>query len=371
MNDVLAPKTLGVFFTYGVSVSLWKKQGMLAREISLYRALRGNPFEKIYFFTYALEDADLLAQLKEMKIVVCAKKSRMPNFLYSFLLPFLYKTQLRDCSVYKTTQMFGSWTAVLAKWMYKKPLFVRAGFALSTNLRGQGWGKRMLARGVEYLALKNADQVLVTTDTIKNLYEKFTNRITVIPNFVDTKLFVPSDEMLGGKIRILFVGRLSYEKNIANLILAVKNKANFQLNIIGVGPERVKLEALARGAAATIHFLGSVAYKKLPEYFAAADIFVLPSLFEGHPKVLVEAMAAGLPIVGTRVRGIETLIEDHVTGILVGTRSDEIRRGIEEIVEDAVLRENLKRNARVYAEEHFGFEKIVELEREVYRKVLC
>lgn len=370
MNESVKPKILGVFFTYGVSASMWKKQGMLSREISLYQALLQNPFEKIYFFTYGLEDPEVIVSLKEMGIMVKEKKSILPNFLYSLLLPLLYKTELSECSVYKTTQMFGSWTAVLAKWIYKKPLLVRAGFALSTNLRGQGFLKRLLARAVEIFALNNADQVLVTTNAIRDLYAKSTSRIQVIPNFVDTNLFVPNREVLGGKIRLLFVGRLSYEKNIENLILAIKNKANFQLTLVGEGPDRKKLEALALGSAATIHFVGSVLYEKLPEYYAGADIFVLPSLFEGHPKVLVEAMAAGLPIVGTRVRGIETLIEDHVTGILVGTDSDDIRKGIEEIGENTVLRENLKRSARAYAEAHFGFENIVGLEREVYRKFI-
>ncbi len=364
-------KILGVFFTSGVSVSMWKKQGMLSREVSLYQNLVGNPFEKIYFFTYGVEDPDVIAQLQVINIFVMQKKSWLPNILYSFVLPFVYARELRECAVYKTTQVFGSWTAVIAKWLYKKPLVVRAGFALSTNLRRQGWLSRLLARGIEYVALKAADVVIVTTEAIKDLYKKITDRITIIPNFVDTKLFVPNVEALGGKIRVLFVGRLSYEKNIAQLIAALKRKANFQLNIIGDGPERKNLEAAAVGAEATIHFVGSVSYEKLPAYFAASDVFVLPSLFEGHPKVLVEAMAAGLPIVGTRVRGIETLIDDRVTGVLVGTTSEEIRRGIEEVVENAALRSSLKRNAREYAVAHFGFEKIVELEREVYREVLC
>lgn len=370
MSDIGTEKILGVFFTYGVSASMWKKQGMLSREISLYQALKNNPFEKIYFFTYGVEDEEVILHLNEMGIEVKEKKTWLPNFLYSFFLPLFYKKELRACSVYKTTQMFGSWTSVLAKWLYKKPLFVRAGFALSTNLRGQGFLKRLLARAVEYFALKNADQVLVTTDAIRDLYAQKTNRIMVIPNFVDTHLFVPRMEALAREIRLLFVGRLSYEKNIGNLIVAIKNKANFQLTLVGDGPDRKKLEDLALGSAATIHFVGSVSYEKLPEYYAAADIFVLPSLFEGHPKVLVEAMAAGLPIVGTRVRGIETLIEDHVTGILVGTGSDELRAGIEEIVENALLRESLKRSAREYAEAHFSFEKIVELERGSYRKFI-
>ena len=361
---------LGVFFTYGVSLSTWQKQGMLSREVSLYTALQPKPFQKVYFFTYGKESPELVEEMAAQGIEVKRKQSTLPMFLYSLVLPFLYKKELKECTVYKTTQVFGSWTAVIATWLYRKPLVVRAGFALSTNLRSEGWFARFFARRIESVSLRVADQVMVTTENIKNYYQKFTQRITVIPNFVDIHLFAPTEKKKDQRVHLLFVGRLSLEKNIGNLLFAIKDMENVTLTLIGEGDTRRDLEDLALGARAEIRFVGSVPHEDLPRYFAAADIFVLPSLFEGHPKVIVEAMASGLPIVASDVRGINTLLEHGKTGLLTATSSQAIRFGIETLVNDPLKREALGKNARLEAEKEFSFEKIVTAEKALYQRYL-
>jgi glycosyltransferase involved in cell wall biosynthesis len=370
MKESENQKILGVFFSYGVGVSTWKKQGMLSREISLYEALAGATFEKVYFFTYTKEDPVVVKKLSQQGIFVKQKKYALPNFLYSIFLPIIYKKEMRECAVYKTTQIFGSWSAVFAKWLYKKPLLVRAGFALSHNLRTQTWLAKMIAKTIEVFSLFCADAIVVTTESIKDFYTKYAKKITVIPNFVDTDLFAPSPKFLSERINLLFVGRLSPEKNIGNLIFAIKDILGVDLTLVGEGESRRDLEDLAQDAKAQIHFVGAVDHEQLPQYFAKADIFVLSSLFEGHPKVLVEAMAAGLPIVGTDVRGINTLIKNGKTGILTGTQSSDIRAAIEMLKDDPQLRASLGQNARQEAEREFSFHKIIEAEKNVYQRLL-
>ncbi len=370
MKESPNQKILGVFFTYGVGVSTWKKQGMLSREISLYAALAGATFDKVYFFTYTKEDPVVVKKLSEQGIFVKEKKYNLPNFLYSLFLPIIYKKEIRECSAYKTTQIFGSWSAVFAKWLYKKPLVIRAGFAFSTNMRHQGWLAKMAGKIIEIFSLSCADAIVVTTENIKNFYKRYQKKITVIPNFVDTNLFAPSEKVFGERINLLFVGRLSPEKNIGNLIFAIKDISGVDLTLVGDGESRKDLEDLAQGAKAKIDFVGSVDHEFLPEYFSKADIFVLPSLFEGHPKVLVEAMAAGLAIVGTNVAGINTLIKNGKTGILTGTSSSDIRASIEMLKNDSELRALLGQNARDQAEREFAFEKIVEAEKNIFVSLL-
>ena len=116
---------------------------------------------------------------------------------------------------------------------------------------------------------------------------------------------------------MLAVGRLSREKGHAHLIRAAaawKNGA--RLVIIGDGPERPALERLARdlGVGAKVTLPGMT--NDVTPFYGLADVFVLPSLSEGSPNVLLEAMASRLPIVATRVGGVPEIAEDGVTALL-------------------------------------------------------
>ena len=115
---------------------------------------------------------------------------------------------------------------------------------------------------------------------------------------------------------VMTVARLEKVKGIEFLIRAVKD---FQLLIIGDGSERKNLENLVKklNLKERVNFLGEIPNEKIPEYLAAADCFVLPSLKEGFGIAILEAQAAGVPVIATRVGGILDLVEDQKTGILV------------------------------------------------------
>ena len=118
---------------------------------------------------------------------------------------------------------------------------------------------------------------------------------------------------------ILAVGRLSKEKGHSDLLAAFATAAEattapLLLLIAGEGPERLRLEAIANRVNGRVHFLGHVEDPWL--LYHAADIFVLPSYSEGSPLVVLEAMAAQLPIVATSVGGVPELLKDGLAGIL-------------------------------------------------------
>lgn len=129
---------------------------------------------------------------------------------------------------------------------------------------------------------------------------------------------------LGSRV-LLAVGRLNEQKGYQYLIDAMVTVADTRpdthLVIVGVGPHRHRLQALAwaRGLSRVVHFAG--ARRDVPELLAAADIFVLASEFEGLPLSVLEAMAAGLPVVGTDVCGTSEVIVDGETGRLVPPRN--------------------------------------------------
>lgn len=153
------------------------------------------------------------------------------------------------------------------------------------------------------------------------------DRIEVIPNAVEP--FTPSGQPLGSPhgdsgLIVLHVGRFSSEKNHEGLLAAVARAAaahpdlRFQLVLVGDGVNRAHVEALARApemAAVPVWFTGQ--QRDVRRFYEHAAILVLPSHSEGSPNVILEAMAAGLPVAATRVGGIPDLVEDGVTGYLV------------------------------------------------------
>lgn len=361
----LKNKKLTLFFTYGVGLDLWEKRGLLGREIKLYQRL-GEKFGKIYFITYGRGDGRFADMLAPYNIMVLPKKSRLPNFIYSLLIPFYYRHELKQCDFYKTNQMLGSWSAVIAKWWFGKKLIVRTGYPLSINARKENLLKYLLSKLIERIAAPAGDILVVATEIEKKYFAKYADKIRVIPNFVDTDLFRPMPELKStNNIKIvLFVGRLSPEKNLKNLILAMADNATTRLQIIGSGEERDSLELLAKQNHVLIEFIGNVAHDKLPEYINRADLFVLPSLYEGNPKVLLEAMSCGAMVLGTDVRGINNIILDGANGFLAMGTSVGLREKINRLLANLLSEESIKikTNARQCIVEDNSLDKITQCE---------
>ncbi|WP_373355177.1 glycosyltransferase [Pseudoroseicyclus sp. CXY001] len=119
--------------------------------------------------------------------------------------------------------------------------------------------------------------------------------------------------------RLLFVGRLAAAKGLPVLLeafeQALRTRPDLHLTLIGDGPDRAALEARARGLPVT--FTGALSQGDVAEALSTADLFVLPSFAEGLPVVLMEALAAELPAVATRIAGVAELVEDGTSGRLV------------------------------------------------------
>jgi glycosyltransferase involved in cell wall biosynthesis len=152
-------------------------------------------------------------------------------------------------------------------------------------------------------------------------------RIHTIPNGVDTALFAPpslphSREPRPARgARVVFVGRLVEEKALPVLLRAwaavTERIAAATLDIVGAGPLQAELRALAArlGITSTVTFHGF--HDDVTPFLWAADVFVLPSVVEGLSNALLEAMAAGLPVVATRISGTEDVVVHGETGLLV------------------------------------------------------
>ena len=176
---------------------------------------------------------------------------------------------------------------------------------------------------------------------------KLKNRAELIYNPVDVDKFYKDNERHEG-ICLVTAGRLSKEKNQKLLIDAVKvlcqEYENLSLTILGDGPLRNELENYVtdNGIENIIHVEGNVA--NVEEYFSKSDIFVLSSSYEGLPLVILEAMAAQLPIISTDVGGIKDIVTNN--GILVEAENiDALVNALKKLIENKSLREKLGNNS--------------------------
>lgn len=177
---------------------------------------------------------------------------------------------------------------------------------------------------------------------------------------------------------ILSVGRLSKEKAQADLIQAFARlretdpNLDARLVIVGDGPERAHLEAEAnsKDLADRIYFAGHVT--NVQPFYALADLLANASHSEGSPYVLLEAMAAGVPIVATAVGGVPEMLSDGETALLVPPGNPERLAGaISHLLQDPGEAARLANNAKVLARDHFSPETYVRSLTEIYRNVLA
>jgi len=178
---------------------------------------------------------------------------------------------------------------------------------------------------------RTADVVLSLSEfskrNISNAFHVPTSKIKVTHAGVDEKFFTATRKRKEVKenFKLLFVGRLNgprEQKGVDVLLKAmplILEKHGVMLNIIGTGSRADEYKKLAKDLKIDkrVEFSGRVEHEKLPERYANADLFVFPSRRESFGLVLAEAMAAGLPVVSTKVGAIPEVVEDGEAGILV------------------------------------------------------
>lgn len=207
--------------------------------------------------------------------------------------------------------------------------------------------------------------------------------ITVIPNGIDTKRFALGDkDFLRQKLKlnqsdkiVLHLGRLAKEKSIDFIIksfakIAQKNK-NVYLVIAGDGPTRKELENLTKNLnlQKRVLFLGFVDFEKVSEIYAGADVFASSSQTETQGMVVLEAIAAGLPIVAVSDKAFEQFVESGKDGFLVEKDETIFASKLQNVLDDDNLRLKISKNARRKAEK-FSLEEIAKRFDKMYKELI-
>lgn len=179
----------------------------------------------------------------------------------------------------------------------------------------------------------------------------------MIPNGVETDRFRPIDRPANPKITVLFIGRLIRRKGFQRVIKALPRlgelaKQPFEIEVVGSGAFQQTLDDLAqeRGVSDLIRYVGTVPYDRLEKSYQEADIFVLTSLYEGMPAVILEAMGCGLPIVASDVGGNNEIVKEGENGFLIpGDDGEKLARDLATLINDPELRRRLGKRSRTMA----------------------
>lgn len=228
--------------------------------------------------------------------------------------------------------------------------------------------------------LQNADTVLALTEEMKQKMREMCDRdISVVPNGIDLERFkISSRGIKEGKAKtIIFVGRLHPVKGVQYLIEAMaivhQQMPDVKLIIVGDGAERAMLEELAErlNLSDCIQFAGKVPQESIPQLMHQADVFALSSLSESFGIVNLEAMAAGLPIVATKVGGIPDVVEEGVNGYLVNAKNpDELADRLLVLLQNDEMREEISVTNREKAKLYTWDEVATKVEKE-YQKMIA
>lgn len=196
---------------------------------------------------------------------------------------------------------------------------------------------------------------------LQNSYRFGSDKLVFVPGGVNTNRFYPRTEPHPGidpdKISLLYVGRLGPRKGIDRALHAVAqvDYPDLEFVIVGSGRLEPRLRELAvnLGISEQVNFAGTVPYfsEELVQLYSAADIFILPSEYEGFGLVLLEAMACGTPVIGTAIGGIPTVIDDEETGFLVPPTVDGVATALSRLVGNPDQRAEMGRTARVQAKD--------------------
>lgn len=368
---------MAIFYIYGMDVTI---KGVLQKgNFDQMRLELENlsKIEEVYLSTkdyrsyshlFKGKVHDLHSPLFDLPDTMIAKSLTAVFFFCVGFISFMRRAKKVDVIVSQgTTSLHGA----LANFFFRKPVVLYLQYFAHTeqSLLGRNFLSPLL-RLIELFSIRHCSIVIAPNERLQA--EAFANgakSAQIIPNFVSTTEIdkIDNKDALRKKLGldnnarvILFVGRLHPVKNVSLLLRSFSRLSKIGkhvLIIVGDGLEKKKLVELAfnLGIQNNVRFEGFQPKKNVLEYMKAADVFVLPSIVEGQPRVILEAWACELPVVASRVRGTENLVTTGFDGLLFNLPSEEqLAKAISMALESDIankIRVNAKKHVAQYSED--------------------
>ena len=332
-----------VIFSFKNSFFTWQEVGNLDREIEFY-----NHFSKTYkanftFLTYGdRRDKEILNEIGQHTVIpiyelIKKSKYKIINIIKSFYLPFLLRKKLKNIDVIKCVQLNGSWVGVIFKLLLRKPLYVKTGYDAYIFSKKE---KKTKIKILLFYLLTQFVLVFTNMYTVASIHDlNFIEKKYLIKN--PKKIFLRPNWVLSNKNnksfserkkQIITIGRLANQKNYPFLITALGG-SGYTLDIVGSGELKDELEALAIKSNTNVNFLGNINNNELIQTLRNYKFFILPSFFEGNPKVVLEAMAAGCIVLVSSIPNNTEIIKDRKNGYVFSISKILKRTNEKEIVE--------------------------------------
>ena len=320
-------------------------------------------------------DVKGVAVHRAIRVIDCGKLFGLTYFLSCLYFLFVHrrKYDIIHCHI---LHGFHSMAAVLMQRLFRKKVIIKVA---STGVLSDFTMLKKSLLGVWMLGfLHHVDRIVaLCRQSVAEAceYGFQSKKIVVIPNGVDAGRFKPAGLQTGARKRIVYAGHLTATKGVDVLIdaffLLKREKTDLVLDIFGSGPLRGSLrdKAVSLGLAGDVIFHGTV--PDIERRLSSACIFVQPSQVEGMSNVILEAMAAGLPVVATATGAAPDIIQDGMNGLLVSPGSvDQMYAAVASLLSDEALAVRIGRNARASIEASCSIETVAGVYAELYRQLL-
>jgi len=368
-------------FTFNTSLKIWHEQGILNRELKVYRDLVDNFGYKITLLTYGnksdiniLKEYELEDYFEILPIYSNTNKSnfKIINIFKSIKYTLKIYRNNNYFNIVKTNQLYGSWVAIFYKLLTKNKLIIRTGYnsVAFAKFENKSKIKILLFTLLSKISLIFCDLYVTTNKDDINLITKnksLQKKIIYQPNFVDiAERDVKQIEQR--EFNTLFsVGRLEEQKNHTKLIEMLKN-SKYKLRIVGEGKLRDTLIELSKKYNIELELSSNLDHDLLLETYSEYLFYIQLSKFEGNPKTILEAMGAGCVVITTNVYGIKNIIKHEENGILIKA-NDDLSLIIDNLLLDNGLINKISTNAKETVFDNFSYENYLSIEVKNYESL--
>lgn len=349
---------LGIFLSPGESLNLMKKTGQDVRFVKLYLEAYAKNFTKVYVFSYEDENPNLP---KNVRLI--PNQTRLHRLIYALMLPIINKKVINDCDVIRGFGLASSLSSLfLSKpfvfnWAYDYVSFVKLQnkiFYVPSYII------------LEMIAFLKAKKVFIAT---KSKFKKLNgNKFIYLPNGVDLELFKPKALKKEG---LIFIGRLEKQKNLYFLISAISllpSKVR-SVTFIGLGSLKDSLMRWASKKKVKLTIANPIPHNQLPKMLGKFSVFLLSSLHEGSPKVLLETMATGLVPVVTNFPTAKEVINNGQEGFITNFDQKDFASKVQLLLSDEKLYKKMSSSAVSRIKREFDQDLLIRKEISILKNV--
>ena len=369
-------KHIALFLTFGGSLKIWKENGILERELRIYQELYNKHGIFTNIISYGNKE-DLIIGKKFKFIKVFTNSLGLHPRIYNLIIPILFYKIFLKIKLIKTNQFYGVHLAKRVSTLFKKPLIIRQGYNYLLHIKkefGEKSNKFHNALLYEKKYANSGNINIFTSEKIaleyKKNYKIGEKKIHILPNYVCLEDWSPSYKIKKKKNTLIFLGRFTEQKNILNLIKAIKG-LDKKIIIIGEGKLKKKICELLKHYKIKYILKNRMTQKKIIPFLRQSDFFILPSLYEGNPKTLMEMMIFKIPVIASKVEGNKEIIIHNKTGLLSETNAKSLRKSIQKFYKLSLKqKKEITTSAFLFAKKQFDISIVAEKEFRIYTTIL-